>query len=185
MNLQPHQMWVTKWLWFFVNTKTILEVFNRFSLSIFTYCYCWSIFKWKRSAEKCRIADDLVKWDISFHSFLFLVLCCEELFSQCKEIWGGVFMVKLEGWYLMRYARKSWVLWWAWACVPPTHSALPEQGKVDRREGNDSDIMAICLTKLPLGLHKASAVWWNHCICNDSITAPIPTISVVSCLRPL
>ena len=83
-----HQMWVTKWLWFFVNTKTILEVFNRFSLSIFTYCYCWSIFKWKRSAEKCRIAADLVKWDISFHSFLFLVLCCEELFSQCKEIWG-------------------------------------------------------------------------------------------------
>jgi len=32
------------------------------------------------------------------------------------------------------------------------------QGKVDRRERNDSDIMVICLTKLPLGLHKASAV---------------------------
>ncbi len=47
---------------------------------------------------------------------------------------------------------------------PPTHSALPEQGKVDRREGNDSDIMAICLTKLPLGLPQASAVLWNHCI---------------------
>ncbi len=30
----------------------------------------------------------------------------------------------------------------------------------------------ICLTKLPLGLHKASAVLWNHCVCirNDLTT---------------
>ena len=55
-----------------------------------------------------------------------------------------------------------------WACVPPTH----EQGMVDRRERNDSNIMAISLTKLPLGLHKASVVWWNHCVCihNDLST---------------
>ena len=151
-NLQPHQMWVTKWLWFFVKTKTILEVFNRFSLSIFTYCYCWSIFKRKRRAELCKIAAHLVKWDITFQSFLLLDLCCDELCSQCKQIWGGVSMVKWEGWYLLSCARKLWVLWWAWACVPPTHSALPEQGKVDRRESNDSDRMVICLTKLPLGL---------------------------------
>ena len=131
-------MWVTKWLWFFVNTKTILEVFYRFSLLIFTCCY-WSISKWKRSAEKCKIAAHIVKWD--------LVLCCDELCSQCKEIWGGVFMVKLEGWYLLCYPRKLWVMWWAWSCVPPTHSALPEQGKVDRRERNDSDRMVICLTR--------------------------------------
>ena len=59
-----------------------------------------------------------------------------------------------------------------------SHSALPEQGKVDRREGNDSDIMAICLTKLPLGLHKASAVLWNHCICiRNDLTTIIFTIT--------
>ncbi len=63
-------------------------------------------------------------------------------------------------------------------CASNTHSALPEQGKVDRREGNDSDIMAICLTKLPLGLHKASAVLWNHCVCiHNDLTTILFTIT--------
>jgi len=129
MNLQPHQMWVTKWLWFFVNTKTILNVLYRLPLLIFTCCYCWSIFKWKRSAEECRIAAHTEKWDICFHCFLFLVLCGDELCSQCLEISEGVFMVKLEGWYLLSCVREFWVLWWVLRHVPPTH----EQGMVARR----------------------------------------------------
>ncbi len=140
-NLWPHQMWVTKWLWFFVTIKTILEVFYWFSLSTFTCCYCWSIFKWKRSAELCKIAAHLVKWDITFQSYLFLVLCCDELCSQCKEIWRAVFMVMLEGWYLLSYARKSLS-----AVVGFSMCASNRQ----------------CLTRAGKGWQKRKKWWWYN-----------------------